>query len=71
MKTKKIAALLLVVALGSFSSCKKKSDDPEPEPEVVTPVNQLCDGNGGASYMPLDSTDTWTYVYKIGGITQS
>ncbi len=71
MKTKKIAALLLVVAIGSFSSCKKKSSDPEPEPEVVTPVNQLCDGTSGASYMPLDSTDNWNYTYKIGGQTQT
>lgn len=71
MKTKQIAVLLLVVALGSFSSCKKKSTDPDPEPEAAAPVNQLCDGTGSASYMPLDSTNKWVYTYKIGGITQS
>lgn len=71
MKTRSISVLLCAALLGVLVSCKKKSSDPEPEPETETPVNQLCDGNGGASYMPLDSTDSWTYTYKIGGITQS
>ncbi|MES2764090.1 MAG: hypothetical protein V4677_17875 [Bacteroidota bacterium] len=72
MKTKKIVALLCVIAIGSFSSCKKKSNDPEPETETpVAPVNKLCDGNGGTSFYPLDSANAWGYGYKISGMNQS
>lgn len=73
MTTKKIATLLCIVALGSFSSCKKTTTTPDPvtPTPTPTPVNQLCDGNSTASYYPLDSTDTWVYLYKIMGVTQS
>lgn len=73
MNTKKIVTLLCVIAIGSFSSCKKKTSDPDPAvtTPVITPVNQLCDGNSGTSYYPLDSTDAWGYGYKISGVSQS
>lgn len=71
MKSKCLTISLLVLSMGYLSSCKKKSSDPETPAVIVTPVNQLCDGNSGASYYPLDSTDTWQYLYKIMGQTQS
>lgn len=72
MKTKKIVALLCIITIGSFSSCKKKSSDPEPDATTpVIPVNQLCDGAGGTNYFPLDSTDAWIYLLKYSGVTQN
>jgi hypothetical protein len=66
MKTNSI--LLIALSVLILSSCKKDSNDATP----ATPaVNKLCDGNGGSSWMPLDSTDSWTYHFTIGGIAQN
>lgn len=72
MKTKKIVALLCIIAVGSFNSCKKKTSDPEPDATTpVTPVNQLCDGVASNSFYPLDSLNNWTYVLKYSSSIQS
>ena len=66
---KKFYYILLAVFCFIFimDGCKKKDS----KNDDTTPVNYLCDGNGGASYIPLDSANNWKYSFKMGGTSQS
>ncbi len=71
-KTQTILILMAVLCTIGYYGCKKSTDDPAPAPpNPVGSPNYLCDGNGHTTYYPLDSTDTWTYSYKIFGVNQS
>lgn len=66
---KKLVYMMAFLAMASqLTDCKKSNDDDEDEP---TPVNQLCDGKGGSTWMPSDSTNTWSYEFTIAGMHQS
>lgn len=74
MKKNYLTIAISLLSITYFvSSCKKKESSPtvEETPIVVPPVNKLCDGNGSNLYYPIDSANSWTYKYKISGVTQS
>lgn len=82
MKTFSTSLIVALVVAGTLYSCKKKTDDPEPDPTTTTttgttgttgsnPVNLVCDGKGTSTFYPLDSLNKWDYDYSIGGINQS
>lgn len=61
--------LLIAMSILTLSSCKKDKNE---ESTPATPsVNKLCDGNSSSSWMPLDSANSWSYSYTIGGIGQT
>jgi hypothetical protein len=61
---KKLMTLILIVSACAIllPSCKKKKDEPTPEPEV----NVLCDGNGSGTYYPLALNNKWSYTDGSG-----
>ncbi|HRG53827.1 MAG TPA: hypothetical protein PLL00_13405 [Bacteroidia bacterium] len=64
---KTVLSLISIAALSTvlISSCKKKDKEEDiTEPEV----NQVCDGNGSASYYPLAVGNSRVYAFTFGTV---
>lgn len=65
---KKLIYMMAFLAIASqLTNCKKDDDDDDDDTPTT---NVLCDGKGGNVWMPIDSTNNWTYSYTIAGISQ-
>jgi hypothetical protein len=77
MKKSLMIALVMLAATSAvlISSCKKSKDEvtpvPTPKPTPAPDLNILCDGNGSASYLPMQLDNAWTYGYTIADSGQS
>ena len=66
-----IMTILLFAIVILITSCKKDDSNTTVVPPPTNSGSTLCDGNGKTTYFPLDSANSWTFIYTLNNVTQT